>query len=118
MFRWLRRRRNGRDGRVSAITGCCDCGVEMKFVGNECFVVCSGCGEYIGHLVGRETALIALRFKHHLNVAVAATGERYEFFEADLDVMADAYIARLTTWAPQAARDVLAEHGVPEEVDQ
>lgn len=111
MFNWFRRWRN-RDGRKPAITSCCDAGVDMKVVGDEYIIACTGCGTYIGHITMREVALLALRFKHYLNCAIEATEERHEFFEPDLDTMCDIYIGKLTEYAPVAAKLALAEHAL------
>lgn len=111
-MRW----RNNRDGSQPAVAACCDNGVQLKASGDEYFVACSGCGEYIGHIMNRDTALIALRFKHHLAHAIVKQEVDVVFSEHEMDVMADAYIALLTSWASDAATAVLQDYAPAERI--
>lgn len=105
-LRW----RNGRDGRKPAITRCCDNGVELKLTGDEFVVVCSGCGTYIGHIMGRNVALLGLRFKDHLANVVERREIGDVLFPSDLDDMCDTYIKLLHEWAPSAVEEALEAH--------
>ena len=107
--RW-KRRRAAKDGRQPAITKCCGCGVEMKEVGDELFIACSGCGGRIGNITIREVALLALRFKDHLAQSKRVRGIDREFSDAELDSMADEYIELLHRWAREAVDQILGRH--------
>lgn len=82
----------------------------MREVGQELYAVCSGCNQYLGHIVIRPVAVLVSHFRGF--ITKAATERRLEttFSPLELDEMFEKYLEYLTDWAPEAARQALKEY--------
>lgn len=108
----LRKKKNKKVTRSApyALSVCCEATIGVFKVGEEVFVRCTKCGEYIGHVTGRRVGI--LESKYESFIAQACRDRRITHLpgEGELTEMYPIYCDYLQKFAKQAARQTVGDY--------
>jgi hypothetical protein len=97
-----------------AVTVCCEATIKLHKVGEEMFVRCSKCDEYVGHLVGRGISTLETHYKSLIHRAFNDRRLQHPPTDAELQKMYPTYCEYVNEFAKQAARKTVDDY-IPRE---